>query len=163
LDLIAELLGPDSDRAWEDYPLFVTLGVNRGDKFGEYNEEEYANRLCMAIDKERRGLVMFEPDLTAGSEIQLMRRSIDFDYIHTKASRLYEALGTRRPFLGIYIDCMGRAASYCGADGEEGAAIQEVIGARMPLLGMYTGVEIGPVAGRQQPLDWSGVLCVLSE
>lgn len=58
---------------------------------------------------------------------------------------------------------MGRAASYCGSDGEEGAEIQKVIGSRMPLLGMYTGVEIGSVAGRQQPLDWSGVLCVFSE
>lgn len=163
LDVIAELLGPGSDRGWEDYPLFVTLGVNKGDKFGEYNEEEYANRLCMAVDQERRGLVMFEPDLTPGTEVQLMRRSIDFEYIHARAQRLYEGLGDRTPFLAIYIDCMGRAASYCGSDGEEGAEIQKAIGSRMPLLGMYTGVEVGAMAGRQQALDWSGVLCVFSE
>ncbi len=163
LDVIAELLGPESDRSWEDYPIFVTLGVNKGDKFAEYNEENYANRLCMAIDRERRGLVMFEPDLTPGTEVQLMRRSIDFGYIHSRAQLLYDGLGDRTPFLAIYIDCMGRAASYCGSEGEEGAEIQKVIGSRMPLLGMYTGVEIGTVAGRQQPLDWSGVLCVFSE
>ncbi len=35
LDFIAELLGPEVAKNWEDYPLFVTLGVNHGDKFGE--------------------------------------------------------------------------------------------------------------------------------
>jgi hypothetical protein len=163
LDIIAKMLGPDPNRGWEDYPLFITLGVNKGEKFGEYKAEEYANRLCMAIDRERRGLVMFEPDLTPGTEIQLMRRSVDFEYIRERAQQLYDGLGSRQPFLGIYIDCMGRAASYCGSEGEEGAAIQQVIGSEMPLLGMYTGVELGAVAGQQQALDWSGVLCVFSE
>jgi hypothetical protein len=31
----------------------------------------------MGVDKDRGGLIMFEPDLTEGSEVQLMRRSID--------------------------------------------------------------------------------------
>jgi hypothetical protein len=64
VEAIAELLGPDSYKSWEDYPFFVTLGVNKGDKFGEFKEEEYANRLVMGIDKDRGGLIMFEPDLT---------------------------------------------------------------------------------------------------
>jgi hypothetical protein len=81
LDAIADLLGPDSDKSWEDYPLFVTLGVNKGDKFGQFKDENYANRLVMAIDRERRALVMFENDLKQGFEVQLMRWSIDFDYI----------------------------------------------------------------------------------
>jgi hypothetical protein len=163
LDVIGKLLGPHTQRTWEEYPLFVTLGVNKGDKFGEYKEEEYANRLCMAVDKDRRGLVMFEPDLTAGTEVQLMRRSIDFEYIHGRAERLYEEIGERTPFLALYFDCMGRAATYCGSEEEEGVEIQKVIGCRMPLLGMYTGVELGSVAGRQQALDWTGVLSVFSE
>ena len=64
----------------------------------------------MAIDKDRKGLVMFEPDLTPGTEIQLMRRSMDFSYIRTRAQQLYDRLESRNPFLAIYIDCMGRAA-----------------------------------------------------
>jgi len=38
VDAVAELLGPDSYKSWEDYPIFVTLGVNKGDKFGEFRE-----------------------------------------------------------------------------------------------------------------------------
>jgi hypothetical protein len=163
LDVIDELLGPESDTSWADYPLFVTLGVNKGDKFGPFKEEEYANRLCMAVDHDRRALVMFEPDLVPGSEVQLMRRAIDFDYIHHRAERILEEIGDREPFFAIYIDCMGRASAYCGSEGEEGAEVQKVIGSRMPLLGLYSGVELAEVMGRQQALDWTGVLCVFCE
>jgi hypothetical protein len=163
LDAIAELLGPESDKSWEDYPLFVTLGVNKGDKFGTFKEEEYANRLVMAVDQERRALVMFENDLRPGFEVQLMRRSIDFEYIAQRADDLLARLGNRTPFFALYIDCAGRASAYCGTEREEAEEVQRIIGSRMPLLGMYSGVEIARVGQDMQALDWTGVLCVFSE
>lgn len=163
LEVIAELLGPDSDKSWEDYPLFVTLGANRGDKFGEFREEDYANRMVMAVDRERRALIMFEPNLKTGSEVQLMRRSIEFEYIRRRAEILYQRIGARRPFLAVYFDCAGRAAAFCGMEREEAEVVQDVIGSRMPLLGMYSGVEIAKVRDDMEALDWTGVLCVLSE
>ncbi|MBI4590350.1 MAG: FIST C-terminal domain-containing protein [Candidatus Rokubacteria bacterium] len=163
LEVIAELLGPDSDKSWENYPLWVTLGTNRGDKFGEFREEDYANRMCMAVDRERRALVMFEPNLKTGSEVQLMRRSMEFDYIRRRAEILYQRIGSRRPFLAIYFDCAGRVAAFCGTEREEAEEVQKVIGPRMPLLGMYSGVEIAKVRDDMEALDWTGVLCVFSE
>jgi hypothetical protein len=164
LTRIAEILGPDSATGWEQYPLFITLGVNKGDKYGDFKEEDYANRLCMAIDRERQGLIMFEPDLTEGTEVQLMRRSIDFSYIRRRAEELMAKLGNRKPFFSLYIDCAGRAGVYCGSKEEEGAEVQRVIEPKMPMLGMFTGVEIGKIGSTpQQALDWSGVLCVWSE
>ena len=163
LDAITELLGPDSDKTWEDYPLFVTLGVNKGDKFGRFKEEDYANRLVMAVDQERRALVMFENDLKPGFEVQLMRRSIDFDYVGRRADELFGRLGRRTPLFALYIDCAGRASAYCGTEREEAEEVQRVIGSRMPLLGMYSGVEIAKVGQDMQALDWTGVLCVFSE
>lgn len=163
LDAIADLLGPDSDKTWEDFPLFVTLGVNKGDKFGRFKEEDYANRLVMAVDQERRALVMFENDLKPGFEVQLMRRSIDFDYIGRRADDLLGRLGRRTPFFALYIDCAGRASAYCGTEREEAEEVQRVIGSRIALLGMYSGVEIAKVGEDMQALDWTGVLCVFSE
>lgn len=162
VDMVADILGPDADQSWEDYPLFVTLGVNKGQKFGPFNEEDYANHLCQAVDKERGGLVMFENDLRAGVEVQLMRRSIDFNYIEPRVNQLYERIGNRDPFFALYIDCAGRASTYCGTDGEEATEVQRTVGSRMPLLGMYSGVEIAKVGGVVQALDWTGVLCVFS-
>ncbi len=161
-EVIAELLG-DAYKGWEDYPLFVTFGVNKGDKFGEFKEEEYANRLVVGVDRDRGGLIMFEPDLKTGTEVQLMRRSIDFDYIGERARVLLERVGDRRPFFALYVACAGRASALCGTDREEAEEIQKIIGARMPLLGMYSGVEIAKVGDGMQALDWTGVLCVFSE
>ena len=163
VDMIAQMLGPDIEMSWEDYPLFVTLGVNKGDKFGTFKEEDYANRLCMAVDRGRGGLVMFEPDLKAGSEVQLMRRTLDFDYIRERAEDLLKRVGDRKPFFALYIDCAGRASAYCGTEGEEAEEVQKAIGSKMPLLGMYSGVEIAKVGKDMQALDWTGVLCIFSE
>ena len=152
------------DKQWEEWPLFITLGVNRGDKFGEFREEDYSNHLCMAIDKERGALVMFEPNLTPGTEVQLMRRSIDFDYIDRRIDVVFSQVAGRRPFFALYIDCAGRAAAFCGADREEAEEVQRSLTRRgVPLLGMFSGVEIAKVGGSPQGLDWTGVLCVLSE
>ena len=152
------------DTQWEEWPLFITLGVNRGDKFGEFREEDYSNHLCMAIDKERGALVMFEPNLTPGTEVQLMRRSIDFDYIDRRIDKVFAEVGGRRPFFALYIDCLGRAAAFCGADREEAEEVQRSVTRRgVPLLGMFSGVEIAKVGGSPRGLDWTGVLCVFSE
>jgi hypothetical protein len=163
VDAIAQLLGPDSFKSWEDYPFFVTLGVNKGDKFGDFREENYANRLVMGIDKDRGGLIMFEPDLKPGDEFQLMRRSIDFGYIGERAKDLLDRVGDRHPFFALYIDCAGRASAYSGTEREEAEEVQKIIGAKMPLLGVYSGVEIAKVGEDMQALDWTGVLCVFSQ
>jgi hypothetical protein len=161
VDFIADLVGRET--SWEDYPLFVTLGVNKGERFGPFREEDYANKLVMAVDKERGALIMFEADLQAGTEVQVMRRSVDLDYIGRRCEELLSGLGDRRPFLALYLDCCGRACTYSGAEREEAEEVQKAIGDRMPLLGLYSGVEIAEVGGRPEPLDWNGVLCVFSE
>ncbi len=117
----------------------------------------------MAIDKERKGLVMFEPDLKAGDEVQLMRRSIDFSYMQKRCEDLMSLVGDRKPVIAFYIDCVGRAAAYSGTEGEEAAEIQKFFGSKVPLLGLYTGVEIAKVGSQVQALDWTGVLCLLSQ
>ena len=162
LAMIQELLG-DAFSSWEDYPMFVTLGVNKGDKFGEFRNEDYANRIVSGIDRERGGLMMFESDLQEGHEVQLMRRSMDFNYVEEGVEDVLAKVGNRRPFFTLYIDCAARASAYAGTEREEAEVVQKTIGARMPLLGMYSGVEIADVGGSMQALDWTGVLCVFSE
>lgn len=163
IDAAAELLGQDAYDSWKTYPFFLTLGVNKGDKFDDFIPENYANRLVMGIDEKRGGLIMFEPDLETGQEIQIMQRSIDFDYVEQRSIELLNRVGNRRPFLGLYIDCAARCAAVAGTEGEEAAPVQEVIGSKMPLLGMYSGVEVAKVGNDMQALDWTGILCVFSE
>ncbi len=117
----------------------------------------------MGIDKERGGLVMFEPDLKTGDEVQLMRRTIDSTYVRERSEELLRQVGDRNPFFALYIDCAGRAGSLCGIVPEEAEGVQEVIGPKIPLLGLYSGVEIAKVGKNIQALDWTGILCIFSE
>ncbi len=164
-DAIAQMLGAGSDKTWEDYPLFVTLGVNRGDKWDDYDPKMYTNRLTLSVDKERKGLVMFENDLQAGMEFQLMRRDVeDFSYMRSVVEEfMAEVKKEAKPFFALYIDCAGRASRYCGSDQEEAAELQAILGDSIPLLGMFSGVELAVVQDELRPLDWTGVLCVFSD
>jgi len=163
LDVVGELLGADSDIGWDDYAFFVTLGVNKGDRYGAFREDDYANRMCIGVDEQRRGLIMFENDLRAGCDVQLMRRSLDVEYVGQRTRSLLAKLDDRKPVFAFYIDCAGRAAAYCGLDEEDAVEVQKALPPGIPLLGVYSGVEIARVAGDVQALDWTGVLCLFSE
>jgi hypothetical protein len=162
-DKVAELLRGSSGAPSEDSPVYVTFGINRGEKFGTFDEEEYQNRVVLSFDEERGGLMMFENDLKAGTEVQLMRRTFDFDYMEPRVSQLYERIGDREPILALYVDCCGRTSMIMGTEEEEAAEIQRTVGSRTPLLGMYSATEIAKLGGEVQPMHWTGVLCILSQ
>lgn len=163
LEVIDELIGQKDGIKWKDFSLFVTLGVNHGDKFGAFDEKDYANRLTLAVDEASKSLIMFEPDLKVGDEVQLMRRSVDLDYIHAGVADINEKANGSKPFFYFYINCAGRAKPYAGSEFEDAAEVQKAVGNTAPLMGFYSGVEIAQVRGKMQPLDWTGVLCAFSE
>ena len=161
IQFVDELL--DSSITPEQYPFFLIFGVNHGDRWGEYDEDYYASRLCLGIDKTSGGIVMFEPDMVEGTEFRLMFRSLDLDYIKPKIDKVFNELDGREPVFAIYIDCAGRCAGYGGMDMEDALAIQKTVARRVPVLGLYTGVEIASIGGRPRSLDWTGVFCLFSQ
>lgn len=161
-DVIAEAFGPD-DTSWIEYPVYITLGINHGDKFGEPRDEDYAVRLCMDIDQERGGLVMFGDDMREGVEVQIMRRTLDLEYVERRARDLLARVGDRHPILALYIDCAGRAASYCGTEWEEASGVQNALGHDVPLLGWFVGGEIARAGPVMQSHNWTGILSILCE
>jgi hypothetical protein len=163
LDVVEKMMGPGAEKSIDEYPLYLTFGVNKGDKFGPYREGEWASRLCFAVIKESKALVMFEPDLKEGDQVQLMRRSINFDYVKDRVEQLKVATAGRKPLLALYIDCAGRCSLLAGTELEEASEVQRAIGPEIPLLGFYSGVEIARVGPDVHALDWTGVLCILSE
>lgn len=160
LDYIDGILG--SSITPQEYPLFLLFGVNHGDSWVDYNEDDYASRLCFGIDEKRRGIVMFEPDMIPGTKFQIMYRSLALDYMRPRIESLFESIGDREPVFSMYIDCAGRCAGYGGIDMEDAIVVQQVVDNRVPLLGLYTGVEIAPLGGHPRGLDWTGVFCLFS-
>ncbi|GHU34267.1 hypothetical protein AGMMS50256_27650 [Betaproteobacteria bacterium] len=161
IEFMDGILGPAIQP--EQYPFFLIFGINNGERWGEYHEDNYASRLCLGLDKERGGIVMFEPDMGEGTEFQLMFRSLQLDYMVPKIEALFDRLDGRKPVFAMYIDCAGRCAGYAGMDLEDAYVVRRVVGERVPLLGIYTGVEIASIGGRPRGLDWTGVFCLFSQ
>ena len=162
LDMIDELLGPGHGINVKDFAMNLTLGVNKGDKFSEFRESDYANRLTLAVDEPSKSLVMFEPDLQQGSEVQLMRRSMDPQYVGKVIGDMKSRLGNSKPVLAFYINCGGRAKPFSGVEFEDAEEVRKALG-DIPYAGFYSGVEIAKVGNALQPLDWTGVMCLISE
>ncbi|MDR0441241.1 MAG: GGDEF domain-containing protein, partial [Candidatus Accumulibacter sp.] len=161
IEFMDGILGPEI--VPDQYPFFLLFGINHGERWGEYDENNYASRLCLGLDKARGGIVMFEPDMCEGTEFQLMLRSFDFDYMAPKIEALFDRLDGRRPVFAMYFDCAGRCAGYGGLDIEDAHVLRRAVGSRVPLLGLYTGVEIASLGGRPRGLDWTGVFCLFSQ
>lgn len=145
----------------------LTVGVNLGERFGEFNESEYVNRLITGVLPEGRGIAIFEPDLANGTEIQFMLRDSDkmIESARKNSKELVQAVGRRgtKPVLGLYIDCAGRTASFSDTRTEEASEVRHVLNDNgIPMLGFYSGVEIAPLLGKNRGLDWTGVLLILS-
>jgi len=146
----------------------LTIGVSIGDKYADFKEDEYINRLIAGVLPDDNGIVIFEPDLEEGTEIQFMLR--DTNKMIESAKRnsigLIEQIKAdgRKPGFGLYIDCAGRTAGFSDTLTEEAAEVQQVFNKyNIPLLGFYSGVEIAPLLGKSRGLDWTGVLLVLTE
>lgn len=97
------LLGPILTS--DDYPFFLIFGINHGSNPNEYQEENYANRLCFAIDKNRNGIIMFEPDMVEGTKFQIMARSLNLDYMPPKIEKLFTEVEAqnREIVLALYL------------------------------------------------------------
>lgn len=162
VEVIHELLGGKDVVDVKDFAMNVTLGINRGDKFGEFHESDFANRLTLAVDEPNNALVMFEPDLKAGVEVQLMRRNLEPDYLESAIGSVKEKISDLNPLFAFYIDCGGRARPFSGVNFEDAEEVQKAVGS-IPLAGFYSGVEVARVGEFLQPLDWTGVLCFLAE
>jgi small ligand-binding sensory domain FIST len=164
--VINELYG---NEAWQQQmPLKrLAIGVNHGEKYGPFIEEAYVNRLIMGVLPDRSGIVIFEPDLQVGTQIQFMFRDAQ-NMNRSAQAKTAELLATiesdgKAPFFGLYIDCAGRSAALSDTLTEEAEEVQKMMNqSGTPLFGFYSGSEIAPVRGRSRGLDWTGVLTVFA-
>lgn len=145
----------------------LTIGVNHGEKFGTYSENDYVNRLISGVLPDKSGIVLFEPDLKEGTEFQFMLRdsvrTIETTRIEAEKLMAQIVNENKKPIFALYIDCAGRTAKYSNNLREEASEVQDVLNKfDVPLLGFYSGVEIAPFIGMSRGLDWTGVLLVLT-
>jgi hypothetical protein len=166
VNFITEAYGSDG---WKkQHPVkFLTIGINYGDRYGRFREDNYVNRLIAGVLPDDSAIVLFEPDLEVGTEIQFMlrdgRKMVENARENTRSIMEQIIKEGKKPCFGLYIDCGGRSAEYSDTLTEEAAEVQKVFNEfQSPLLGFYSGVEIAPLLGKNRGLDWTGVLLVLA-
>ena len=147
-----------------DLSLIATLGEKHGDPFAAYDENSYVNRLILMADSARGSITLFEPDFEVGTKVQIMARdnALMLESVRQGAMAIRAKTSGMTSLFGLYIDCAGRASGRSGALLEEAELMMQHFDPSLPLLGFYSGVEIAPVQGRSRPLDWTGVLTVVT-
>ncbi|NLD36074.1 MAG: hypothetical protein GX654_04315 [Desulfatiglans sp.] len=146
----------------------LTLAINHSEKYADFTETDFVNRLISGALPDEKGIVLFEPDIEEGDEVLFMLRNGAMMIGSAKKNtlELFEEIASRgeKPMFGLYIDCAGRTAVYSETLSEEASEVQKVFNQHnVPLLGFYSGVEIAPVQGKSRGLDWTGVLLVLAQ
>jgi hypothetical protein len=145
----------------------LSIGVNLGEKYVEFEESQYVNRLIAGVLPSKAGIVIFEPDLEPGAEIQFMVRDADqiIASARKNSAELLQQIADagRTPVFGLYIDCAGRSSSISETLTEEAHEVMEVFNRyHTPLFGFYSGVEVAPFHGKSKGLDWTGILMVIA-
>jgi len=159
------------DQEWRrQFPVRrLAIGVNMGDKYDDFLESNYINRLIVGVLPDNSGIVLFEPDLREGMEIQFMTRDSTNRIVESVKNNSLQLMKQiisdgKKPVFGLYIDCAGRTASSSDTLTEEASEVINVFNQyNTPLLGFYSGVEIAPFIGKSKGLDWTGVLMVIAE
>lgn len=165
LQVVEERLGVSRAELIARQPLpSLTLGEKHSEPYAPFDENDYVNRLVIAVDPSDDALVLFEADFHAGSRVQLMSyepwRMIESARESTRA--LLAGLPSDARVFGLYFDCAGRSMAFSGMEEDEAAPVRQQVGAQCPFLGFYSGVEIAPFLGRARPLDWTGVLALFT-
>ena len=163
LAVIERMLGLRLGTTDDDLSLLATLGQKQGDPFAPYDENAYVNRLILGANRATGSITLFEPDFQLGAKVQIMARdnALMLDSVRSGTAAVHAVQPGFHPFLGLYIDCAGRASARSGAETEEADLVLQNFPPGLPLLGFYSGVEIAPFNGYSRPLDWTGVLTVL--
>jgi len=168
VEIINEIYGNEN---WQkQVPLKrLTIGINLGEKFSvEYHEDQFINRLILAILPDKSGIIIFESDVEVGDEVLFMLRNTEtmFDSARNNTKQLIESLKDqgKEPQWGFYIDCAGRSAHFSETIQEEAAIVQKIFNEHnIPLFGFFSGVEISPFKNINCGLDWTGVLTIFSK
>ncbi|WP_342241494.1 FIST signal transduction protein [Inquilinus sp. OTU3971] len=165
LDVIERMLGVTlGSTSSHDLSLIATLGEKQGDPYAAYDENLYVNRLILRANRAIGSITLFEKDFRQGTRVQIMSRdnALMLDSVRNGIRAINQAQRGRQPLLAVYIDCAGRASARSGASIEEARLVAEGLDPAIPFLGFYSGVEIAPFDGYSRPLDWTGLLTVLS-
>jgi small ligand-binding sensory domain FIST len=139
--------------------LFAGLSVVDGQTFGP---GDYVVRPITALDPEEKRFTV-AAEVSEGQSLAFALR--DPRGARQELERLLSDCSTKirqgpRPSFGLYFTCCGRGRSLYGQTGVESGLLRAHLGP-VPLGGLFTGLEIAPMAGRCRLHLFSSVLVLV--
>jgi small ligand-binding sensory domain FIST len=162
-DVFTETIGTPFQRDLRRALAFVFVGLPPDPSQTAIRPGQYLVRNIIGLDPSRGILAVAQP-VAAGQPMIFtfrdgQRAREDLEQMLT---RQITGLAGKKPVLGMYFNCCARGSSLYGIPGIDTAYIKKSLG-DTPVIGFFGNFELGPLAGRNHLLTYTGVLALVTE
>ena len=162
-EVFVELVGKPFQQDLRRALAFVFAGLPPDPRQTEIEPGQYLVRNIIGLDAQR-GIVAVAQPVEAGQPLiftlrdgQRAREDLG-QMLERQAARLEG----RTPRLGLYFNCCARGSGLYGVPGIDTAYIRQALG-DVPVIGFFGNYELGPLAGSNHLLTYTGVLALVTE
>ncbi len=141
----------------------VFVGLSPDPQKMEIEPGHYLVRNIVGVDA-RKGILAIAQSVEAGQPIIFTLRDAQRarEDLRQMLERQLLRLEGRMPSVGLYFNCCARGNGLYGVPGIDTAYIKHVLG-EVPIIGFFGNYELGPMAGGNHLLTYTGVLVLVTE
>ena len=155
-EVFVELVGKPFQQDLRRALAFVFVGLPPDPRQTEIEPGQYLVRNIIGLDAQRGILAVAQP-VEAGQPLIFTLR--DGQRARDDLGQMLERQGARlegrKPRLGLYFNCCARGSGLYGVPGIDTAYIKQAL-ADVPVIGFFGNYEIGPMAGGNHLLTYTG-------
>ncbi len=162
-EVFAELIGKPFQQDLRRALAFVFVGLSPDPRQTEIEPGQYLVRNIIGLDAQRGILAVAQP-VEAGQSLQFTLRDGQRarEDLRQMLERQTARLEGRTPRLGLYFNCCARGNGLYGVPGIDTAYIKQAL-PDVPVIGFFGNYELGPMAGGNHLLTYTGVLALVTE
>ena len=162
-EVFVELIGKPFQQDLRRALAFVFAGLPPDPRQTEIEPGQYLVRNIIGLDAQR-GIVAVAQPVEAGQPLIFTLRDGQRarEDLGQMLARQAARLKGRKPRLGLYFNCCARGSGLYGVPGIDTAYIRQALG-DVPVIGFFGNYELGPMAGANHLLTYTGVLALVTE
>ncbi len=162
-EVFAALVGKPFQQDLRRALAFVFVGLAPDPRQTEIEPGQYLVRNIIGVDAPRGILAVAQP-VEAGQPLIFALRDGQRarEDLQQMLERQAARLEGRTPRMGFYFNCCARGSGLYGVAGIDTAYIRQALG-DVPIIGFFGNYELGPLAGANHLLTYTGVLALVSE
>jgi small ligand-binding sensory domain FIST len=142
---------------------FVFVGLPPDPSQTDIQPGQYLVRNIIGLDPDK-GILAVGQNVAVGQPMIFTLRDGQRarEDLEQMLQRQRQSLAGRAPRMALYFNCCARGSSLYGIPGIDTAYIKNALG-DVPMVGFFGNFELGPLAGRNHLLTYTGVLALITE